>query len=199
MRLALKNLANVRVGYQLRGRLQHDPAGTHRLIQMRDVQENGTVSDHGLTFFTPKRDADQYIVGPNDILVLARGNRNRAFLTENLPDTTVASNHFFIITPDAVRVRSAFLAWYLNSRSVQSALQISAQGTTVMLVQRVAFEGIEIEVPPLDIQDTVVKLVELREKQRRLVKLLEEKRDALIEATCLDVVDTAKGKERVNV
>jgi len=194
MRLALKNLAKIRIGYQLRGRLHHDPAGTRRIIQMRDVQENGLVSADDLTSFTPKRDADQYIVGPRDILVLARGNRNRAFVAENLPDTTVASNHFFIVTPDAARLRPAYLAWYLNCRPVQSTLQASAQGTTVMLVRRSAFGEIEIEVPPLDVQDTVLKLAELREKQRGLVNQLEVKRDALIEAACLDAVSTANRK-----
>jgi len=198
MHCPLKNISKVRIGYQLRGRLEHDPNGTHRIIQMRDIGANGTVSSGGLSSFTPRRDSDRYLVGADDILFLARGNRNRAYLPENLGDATVASSHFFIITPETGQIRPAYLAWYLNSRPAQAYLQASAQGTTVMLVQRAVFEEIEIEVPPLDVQARVVAVSSLRDTQRTLVQQLEMKQDLLTEAACLGAIHDTERKERVH-
>lgn len=199
MKAILKNIAKVRIGYQLRGRLKRDPAGTHRIVQMRDIGSRSVLQKADLSTFMPKRDPARYLVSGGDVLFLARGNRNLAYTTEGLGEDVVASSHFFIVEPDLKQVRPGFLVWCLNSRRVQSFLKSNSQGTTMMLVPRSVFENVEIEVPPFDVQDHVTKLTALRNGQRDLAEQLEEKRDALIEGACLTAIKIASTKESMNV
>lgn len=198
MKTHLKNIAKVRIGYQLRERLDNEPSGTYRLLQMRDITGDDTIQTSELTWFTPERDASRYVVARGDVLFLARGNRNVAQMTDGLNDNVVASNHFLIATPDSSKIRPGYLSWYLNSRSVQSFLRSHTQGTTLKLLRRSVFENIELEVPPLEIQERVIELAALREKERRLLEeerrlhgMLERKRDALVEAACLGMIENA--------
>lgn len=199
MRTALKNMANVRIGYQPRERLEREARGSYRIVQMRDINAAGAILESNLSSFTPTQNPDRYLVSAGDVLFLARGNRNRAYTAENLGENVVASSHFLIVTPDPTVLRPVFLAWYLNSRPIQSFLRSYAQGTTMMLVPRTVFESIEIEVLPLEVQERVMKLVALRDKQITLVKRLEEKRDALVEAACLVAIENVTMKESRNV
>lgn len=166
---------------------------------MRDVGSNGAFKTSVLSLFKPKRDPGRYLVDGSDVLFLARGNRNRAFTTEGLGDHVVASSHFFILTPDLDKVRPGFLAWYLNTRSVRSILKTNIQGTTMKLVPRGAIESVEIDVPPLVVQERIVELAALRERERELIRRLEKKWDALVEGACTVAIEKATSEESTNV
>jgi len=185
MKKRLKDIAKVQIGYQLRGRLVNDSNGTHRIIQMRDVGHDGIFDVETLARFTPNGNAGRYIVTSGAVLFQSRGNTNMAWTVRAVPDNTLACNHFFIVIPDHRLVLPEYLTWYLNATPVQALLKSTAQGTTMMLVPKAVFDHIEVELPSLEVQESVARLDSLRRKEQRLVSKLDAKRGMLIEGLCL--------------
>lgn len=187
MRLSLRDIADVQIGYQGRGRIVHDPDGRFHVLQMRDLDDDGGLKDPAklVRMSTDREEPDRYAVGDGDVLFQARGNRNRAFVLRGIPPATLASNHFYILRKRLNTVLLPFLAWSVNQPSAQAHLSSRAQGTTIMLVPKEAFESLEIDVPPPAVQQTIVELARLREQEKALLRNLESKRDILLLNLCL--------------
>jgi len=188
MKRTLREIANIQIGYQLPGRIPHDVNAPYRIIRMRDVDDAGNLNLGKLAWFTPHRDADRYVVQVGDVMFQARGNRNLAFVLRRVPARTLASNHFYIVRVKSDFVLPEYLAWFVNQPAAQSHLTGKAQGTTMMLVPKEAFETLGVDLPPLDVQRAIVELVELRQRERALVQNLECKRDTLIRALSLRAI-----------
>ena len=188
MNKTLREIADIQIGYQLPGRIPHDSAAVCRIIRMRDIDDAGCLWTEKMACFTPQRDADRYVVSAGDVVFQARGSRNLAFVLNEVPTDTLASNHFYIVRMRSDAVLPQYLAWFVNQPSAQVHLTGKAQGTTMMLVPREAFESLEVDVPPLDVQRTIVELAALRQRERSLVENLERKRDTLIRALSLRAI-----------
>jgi len=193
MKKVLREIADIQIGYQLPGRIPHDSAAACRIIRMRDIDDAGCLCAEKMAWFTPQRDTDRYVVRDGDVVFQARGNRNLAFVLRDVPAATLASNHFYIVRVRPNVVLPVYLAWFVNQPSAQVHLTGKAQGTTMMLVPKEAFESLEVDVPPLDVQQTIVELAALRQRERSLVENLERKRDTLIRALSLRAI--ARGTE----
>jgi len=193
MKKTLRGVADIQIGYQLPGRVPHDSAAAYRIIRMRDINDAGRLCTEKMAWFTPQRDAARYAVRDGDVVFQARGSRNKAFVLRDVPTATLASNHFYIVRMRSDAVLPEFLAWFVNQPSAQTHLTGKAQGTTMMLVPKEAFESLEVDVPPLDVQRKIVELAALRQLERNLIENLELKRDTLIRALSLRAV--ARGTE----
>jgi hypothetical protein len=186
MKTRVKDIAEVQIGYQARGRLEDIPDGTHCVIQMRDIDDAGRLNTARLARVIPERGSERYAVSPGDVVFRARGSRNLAFVLRDVPPSTLASNHFYIVRMRQDSVLPGYLAWFVNQPPAQAHFCGRTQGTTMMLVPKAAFEGLEVDVPPLAVQRAIVELAALREKERGLFENLEGKRDTLIRALCLN-------------
>jgi len=200
MKLTLKELAeSVQVGYQARGAVEEDTAGSHLLIQMRDLREDGTINTASLTRFTPDRMTEQYIVADGDVLLQVRGMKHKAAVVCGLPAETLASSHFYILRADRNRVLPGYLAWYINQPLAQSHLLTGAQGAgNVTVVTRVVFESLEIPIPPLEKQYHIVALDRLQWQERELTTRLQAARAQWTSALCLHIAQDKPINTRTN-
>jgi restriction endonuclease S subunit len=184
MRKCLKDIADIRTGYQFRGKLEPEPPGRFAVIQIKDIDENLRLKVEQLARFRPDRSPERYLVEPGDVLFLSRGHRMFAAAIEEPPPDTVATSYFFILRPKREEVRSGYLAWYLNQPVFQAELSLFVRGTSMPLISKSDIERFWIEVPPLNIQDTIAALDELSREERRLVTEIQAKRTGLIRAIC---------------
>jgi len=185
--MTLNQVARVQIGYQSRGRVEPDPQGRYRLIQIKDLDDEGRLCVQGVYRITPEgSNPERYQVNQGDVLFLSRGNRNFATLVDvNLQDT-IAAAYFFILKPDGATVLPQYLAWYINSAPAQQFIQsLARRGTYMPVVPKSALEKLPIDVPPLRVQKTIVELDNLTKKERSLLQELEERRAELIRACCL--------------
>jgi hypothetical protein len=188
MKRKLKEIVNIQIGYQLPGAILQDAKAAYRIIRMRDIDDTGNLCTEKMAYFTPQRDAERYVVRDGDVVFQARGSRNLAFMLRSVPPATLASNHFYIVGVKLETVLPEYIAWYINQSSAQEYLTSKAQGTTLMLVPKEAFESLEVDVPSLNIQRTIIELAALRKRERNLVENLEYKRDTLIQALSLQAI-----------
>ena len=191
MRLRLKELAeSVQVGYQARGAVDADPDGTHWLIHMRDLRDDGTIDRERLTRFTPDRITEPYTVRDGDVLLQVRGMRHNAGVVGGLPENTLASNHFYILRLDRDRALPEYLAWYINQPLAQSHLLRGAQGAgNVTVVTRTVFESLLVPLPPLATQAQLVAVDRLQRQERALTERILAKRAEWLSVVSLHLAE----------
>lgn len=190
MKVLVTDIAEIQIGYQGRGRMEYDPAGESRLLQMRDLEDDGNVRDASrlLRVEAEGECPERYGVHDGDVVFQARGSRNRAFVLRGVPPSTLASSHFYILRMLNDMMLPPFLAWALNQPPAQAHLGGMTQGTTTMLVPKNAFMTLDVSVPPLEVQQTIVELAALRQRERSIVENLERKKDELIRALSLRAI-----------
>jgi restriction endonuclease S subunit len=190
MKQKIKDIADIQIGYQFRGKIEADPKGTHKVIQIRDFDELQNLQVTSLYKVTPKYDAERYLVNKGDILFLARGHRNYAIPIKNLLENTIAASYFFILRLKNDNVLPEYLAWFIKQSPAQAYLyNIARRGTHMPMVPKSAFENMPINIPDLKMQTTTIKLNSLLEKERSLMYQLQEKRTLFINAICLKAIN----------
>jgi restriction endonuclease S subunit len=181
MKNSLKEIADIRVGFQFRGKVEPDPAGTVRVIQIKDIDSSRRIRTEDLVSVKVDRQEANFL-RQGDVLFLARGNRQYATLVAQPLERTIASGYFFILRAATNRVRPDYLAWCINQSEFQEAMRPWVRGTNTALVSKTDFRDLQIRVPPLAVQEKIVKLNELLERETRLLAELQEKRARLIHA-----------------
>jgi restriction endonuclease S subunit len=186
MKLKIKEITDIQMGYQFRGKVEPDPKGTHKVMQIRDFDEFQNLNVEGMYTVTPKSDAVRYMVSKGDVLFLSRGQRNFAIPIDYDLENTIAASYFFILRTKIRKVLPEYLAWYINQTPAQEYLHnIARRGTHMPLVPLSVFADLPIEVPDIKTQSTIVELSNLMEKERLLLNRLQDRRTYLVKAACL--------------
>jgi restriction endonuclease S subunit len=187
----LSEIVEIRNGYQFRGKVTpatpaitgrgKEPSGIVHVIQLKDIDDNRHLNTSYLVLVRLPGHLEKYEVRQDDVLFLARGQRLYATAIVEALRNTVATGYFFILRPTA-HVRSRYLAWYLNQPPFQSVLRTFMKGTHQPLVSRKDIENMEVEIPPLGVQEAIAALEDLRIIERQLSLSLQEKRTQLVRA-----------------
>ena len=177
----LKDIAEIRVGYQFRGKVEPDPAGTVRVIQIRDIDSNCRIRGEDLV--TVKLDRQEAgFSQQGDVLFLARGNRQFATLVAEGLENTIASGYFFIVRPKSGKVHPGYIAWWINQPEFQESLRPYVRGSNMRIVSKSDFRDMPILLPPLAVQEKIVTLNDLLSRESHLLMNLNAKRTALVHA-----------------
>jgi restriction endonuclease S subunit len=182
VKLRLNDLADLRIGYQSRGRIEPDPISPYRIIQLRDVKE--TVDWATVILFKPDREPERHLVGDGDVLVSARGGGHVGVTLSEVPSNTVASSNFYVLRITRKDVLPEYVGWYFNQPAAQEYLRSRSQGTYIALITKADMGELEVPIPPLSVQQQVVRVAGLRRMEQDLLRQLESRRDALIQTAC---------------
>jgi restriction endonuclease S subunit len=189
MKKKIKDIAEIQIGYQFRGRLEPTPNGNYNVIQIKDLDEFQNLRTSEIYKVNLKSDAERYIVNKGDVLFLARGQRNYAIPIKNELKSTIAASYFFILRLINKDILPEYLAWFIKQASAQEFLRtIARRGTHMPVVPKSSFENMLIDVPPLEVQAKIIKLASLLEKECQLQNKLQEKRNLLVNAVCLKAI-----------
>jgi hypothetical protein len=194
MKQKIKDIADIQMGYQFRGKVEPDPKGTHKVMQIRDFDEFQNLKVEGMYMVTPKGDAARYTVSKGDVLFLSRGHRNYAIHIMDHLGNTIAASYFFILRTKTNKILPGYLAWYINQIPAQEYLHNTARrGTHMPLVPLSAFVDLAIDVPDIKTQSTIVELSKLMEQERILLNQLQDRRTHLVKTACLKAAKKRRG------
>jgi len=171
----LADCAAVLPGFSVRGRLQHDNRAAHQVVLTKHLTEGVPYSyrDEDKFRIEPGRETANYELRAGDVLFMSRGSRNLAWVVKDVPDPSIAPVSFYILRPTD-GTDSRYLAWYLNQPPAQGAIDQIRTGAGTPIVQRKAFERLEVVVPPAAIQRHIAELSELMARERDLRRRLSE-------------------------
>jgi hypothetical protein len=167
---AIERIAEVLPGFSPKGAVEDAPSGTHQVISARRLIEGEPyrfIPDHYLRI-TPTREAGNYLVNPGDVLFISRGTRNIAVEIESIPKLTITTATFYLLRITSSRILPGYLAWCVNQQPFQALLDEIRTGAGTPMIPRLAFSQIQIPIPPLDNQRSIVGLARLQSRERDL-------------------------------
>ncbi len=122
-----------------------------------------------------------------DLLLMAKGESNKACLYRESIGQAVASSAFFVIRMENGEVDPEYLQWYLNTSFVQSMLTNLSKGTHILSLSKKALMKVQVYVPSLQRQLEILSIKALWEKEKQLSLELLKCKDVYYQNLLLDL------------
>ena len=167
----LGDLVALRAGYSFRAAIPEFPDGDVLAVQLRDIKRetvNWSTSVRTRLARAPREDE---WLRRGDILLVFRGTRYLAVALDQVPEPSVASTQFMLLRVlESETLLPEFLAWQINQPFAQAYFQKAAEGTAQQSLRRGVIEALEVVVPSVRQQHTVMELVSQVRSERELVE-----------------------------
>ncbi len=180
MKNKLKNIALVQMGLSFRSRMEPDTDGNVAVIQMRDLTEDNKLDHSNLTTININDINERHLVECKDLVFRSRGKTTTAAIIDQEPGQAVVAAPLFLIRATSEKVLPEYLYWFINLSSSQAFLHSRATGTAMTMIGKSALDALEIPLPDLEIQEQIVTLADLLNKEQRLMKNLAEQKEKLV-------------------
>jgi hypothetical protein len=160
------DVASIHVGPPFRERIVHEPGGLYRVVQGKDVGQDGTLLPEGMVRVrsVPGKGKPD-ILAAGEVVFQTRGVSYRAAIVPQDAPPMVAAGSLFILRSDAARVTADYLAFFLNLPATQAVLRQLATGSTIPNLRRSAVEQLALPLPSLSDQHKLVALSRLVRQQ----------------------------------
>jgi restriction endonuclease S subunit len=192
MKIKIKKLATVQMGYPFRSRLEGSTDGDMQVIQMKDLLNNNTVGCEELVKVEKEKVKEHHLAQKGDLIFRSRGLTTTAAILRDDPGRAVVSAPLLrirITEPD--RILPEYLNWYISQRDAQIFLTSRAKGTAQKMISKQTIEDLEVTLPSLEKQKTIVELASLSAREQTLLHTLADKREQYIGAILMQF---AKGE-----
>ncbi|MDA3917628.1 MAG: restriction endonuclease subunit S [Deltaproteobacteria bacterium] len=192
MKLKIKDMATVQMGYSFRSRLEYSKAGTISVIQMKNLLADNTVSHEELLKIEMQALKKHHFVKRGDLVFRSRGLiTTSSIVLGNLDQAVVAAPLIRIRLTEPEKFLPEYLNWFINQNEAQAFLTSRAKGTTQKMISKQALEGLEVYLPFLEKQKKIVKMATLSFRETHLLKTIAQKRSQYIGLT---LMQSAKGE-----
>jgi len=183
----LQDLAELRTGYPFRERLEADPGGNVRVIQLKDLSERNIVDFSGAVRIYMPEYSKTHSLHKGDLVFRSRGYiTTAALMTEDADDVILAAPFFRIRIHNPSVVLPEYLNWYISSRPAQRYFTARQTGTSVNMVAAPELAALPVPVPPAAVQQRIADIAALAEKQNLLETELMQKQKTYIEELLLE-------------
>jgi restriction endonuclease S subunit len=122
----------------------------------------------------------KHLLKEGDLLFAAKGLNNFAAVYKSSIGKAVASSSFIVIkihTNELANINPEYLAWYINHNKQIKLLHEQQLGTTIPSISMKQLAELEIEIPSVSMQEKIVTIQNLREKEKELTLQLEDWKD----------------------
>lgn len=195
MRLA--DVCTIHTGYTARGRLEPAITGGVLTLQLRDISPGGFIDPGRLARVQIDDPAERYIVHAGDVVFRSRGERNTASaLDERLEEPALAVLPLMVLRPNRDAVTPEYLAWVINQAPAQRYFDSVARGTNIRMILRSSLDGLEVDVPDLEIQRKIVALDALAERERELTQRAADARRKMMSLILVERASRMRGETR---
>lgn len=194
--MRLSDLSDIHSGYTARGRLDPAPEGGVLALQLRDVGTTGEMSASDFQRYHLDKLSDRYFVRGGEVVFRSRGEPNAAAaIPDPLPEAVVVIVPLVIVRPDRSCILPEYLAWAINQPEAQRQLGAEAQGTSLRMIPKTVLENLQIAVPDLPTQQSIVELDALARKEGQLLRRLAARRETLLSTILGEAAKAADQKE----
>jgi len=177
MKLKIKELVTIQMGYSFRSRLESSKEGSVAVIQMKDLSQDNTVNCKALMKIDMEVFKEHHLARKNDLIFRSRGlNTSTAILLEDPGNAVVGAPLFRIRVTKTDKILPEYLNWCISQRDVQVFLTSRAEGTVQKMISQRAIGDLEVYLPSMQKQKQIVDLAALSAKESRVLNLLAEKR-----------------------
>jgi restriction endonuclease S subunit len=116
--------------------------------------------------------SDEQVLRSGDVIFPNRGIRTTAFVYRLGGPRTIVGAQFFILRPEVAKVVPEFLAWFLRTEQSADYFAGRRKGTYVQIIEKSDLSELEIQLPPLKVQQNIVVAAEMAVTERKLSERL---------------------------
>jgi len=184
MQALLRDISEIRTGYSFRGRIETNSEGRYCVVQIKDLDAGG-IFEPGELLRTNVPDVNSnHVLHRGDVLFVARGERKRAVVIDDIAPNTIFGSQFFGCSPRS-GIDPTYLAWFINQRPAQQYLEEHSKGTNVRIITKEALGGLLVTVPPLVVQQKIAGVYRLSQRELKLFAEIQAKKNQLVETALL--------------
>lgn len=185
MHKKMSEISNITPGYTFRKSIEENLNGDIFVLQAKNIVSNQDIKNVE-EFIKISSDTIRYpyYLEHNDVLIVSRSSapgyfRSSVFTSEN--KKVIASSSVHIIRIKDVTVLPKYISLYLNSQEGQKLVLEKASGGSYLktILIRNLME-IEIPIPPIQIQKTIIALSENIKRQEEIFKRKQEIEQVII-------------------
>lgn len=165
--MKLGEIADIRMGYPFRSRLEHDARGDVAVIQMKDIDEANRLRLGNAIRVTLPKGKSRHRLRPGDLLFRSRGRSNGAAEVPERIGAAILAAPMLLIRPRAVL--PAYLYWYINAPATQARLAALSEGTSVRMISAEALKALEVPLPSPAAQHRIAEAAALAEREQALL------------------------------
>lgn len=186
MRMKVKELATVQMGYSFRSRLEAAEGGGVSVIQMKDLLDDNTVGCDDLVSIDLDTVKAHHLAQRGDLVFRSRGQvTTSALLLEDPGKAVVAAPLLRIRVTKQNKLLPEYLNWYISQRDAQIFLTSQARGSVQKMISKETIEDLEVALPSLETQKNIVELAVLSAREQSLLQKLADARKQYLNATLM--------------
>jgi len=135
---------------------------------------------------------EKHLLQPGDILFAVKGYNNFAVQYQSHMAKAVASSVFIVIRiKDARVINPDYLQWYLNHPQTKAWCRRQSRGTDLPSLTQESLENLELTIPSLQRQRSVVEMNALMKKAQGLQRRIDSLRDERNQQLLLQAINSA--------
>jgi len=180
VKVALKDIASIQMGYSFRARLDSLASGAVAVIQMKDLTDQNRVDCNALARVDMEKPKEHHLAKSGDLIFRSRGLASTAAILLDDPGTAVVAAPLLRIRVADNVILPEYLNWFIRQAPAQAFLTSHAKGTAQKMISKETLEGLEVFVPSWERQRTIVEITALAEKERHILEKLAAKRHQFI-------------------
>ena len=186
MKMKIKELATVQMGYSFRTRLEAAEGGSVSVIQMKDLLDDNTVGCDDLVSVDLDTVKAHHLAQRGDLVFRSRGLvTTSALLLEDAGKAVVAAPLLRIRVTKPNKLLPEYLNWYISQRDAQIFLTSQARGSVQKMISKETIENLEVALPSLETQRNIVELAVLSAREHTLLQKLADARKQYLNATLM--------------
>lgn len=191
MKVELKDIASIQMGYSFRARLESMDTGTVAVIQMKDLTDHNRVDSRALALVDMEKPKEHHLVKPGDLIFRSRGLVSTSAILVEYPGIAVVAAPLLRIRVTDHNILPEYLNWFISQTPAQTFFASQAKGTTQRMISKETMEGLEVFIPPLNRQRAIVTMASLAEEEQHIMKKLAEKRRQCVSTTLIRLAQGA--------
>lgn len=187
MKTTLKHISSIQTGVFAKP----VPDGEVIYLQAKHFDEGGQISRELHPDVMADTISERHLLRQGDVLFAAKGTKNFAAVYD-IEEPAVASTSFFVIRLEGdfkYQIQPRFLAWLMNQPVAQAYLKGQAMGSSIASISKGVLEELEISVPNIKTQETILQISTLRNKEIQLKQQIDVLRNKQIQQIIINAIN----------
>lgn len=169
--MKVSDIAEIKMGYAFRSRIEHSPLGNIPVIQPKDISDNGLLQEDDICRVEMESIKPGQILAAKDVLLANRGRFASTVYAGQLDTACIASGSIMVLTvKEGQPALPEYLALYFNSKMGKRQLNRFDETTTIPFISRANLEQMEIPIPTLEQQRAMIALEKTKQRYTQLTK-----------------------------
>lgn len=173
MKIRLQNMTSIQTGSYLKP----EPFGDVIYVQGKDFSGTSQLDKSATPSIQYHAKLERHLLKRDDLLVVAKGNRNTCYVFNDDSRKAIASSTFLVVRiaeKEKSKILPAYLAWFINHPQSQTFLGGLSKGSGISSLSVVSLGELEITIPTLDKQELILKIHGLGKIEQSILLQLAE-------------------------